>query len=543
MPWRGARHKGELPTLGPTVLEWMIEMLAAPDRGEYQPFYPTREQAQFLYDFYALDPQTGRRAVRRGVYSRPKGSGKSPFLAAIAACEALGPVVPDGWDANGDPVARPWSDSRTPWVQLAAVSEDQTQNAYAPLLEMLRNGPVMDAYPGVEPMQSFVNLPAGRIEFVTSSATSREGNRPVFCVLDQTEEWKPNNSGVRLAQTLRRNLGKTNGASIEAPNAFVPGSESVAEATFKAAMDQKSAKARFSGILWDHREAPPETDMSDPVSLRKGLVYAYGDSAEEAGGWVNVERIMQEIWDPATPPETSRQFYLNQVVSASDAWVTQPEWAGCVDVAKHAADRDVITLGFDGSRKRTYSTTDATALVACRVSDGHMWTVGVWEEPTGPAAKTWEVPTSEVQAAVKTVFDRFKVVGFYADPARWEGIISQWEATYSDRLKVHATRAHPIEWWVTGGRATQMVRALEQFHAAIVDKEMTHDGSHLLTKHMLNSRRRYGRAGLQIAKEFPESPNKIDAAVAATLAWQARLDALAGGHGNVVRRYAPSRIR
>src|SRR5690606_2902526 len=104
---------------------------------------------------------------------------------------------------------RPWADVRTPWLQLAAVSEDQTRNAWAPLLEMLREGPVLDAYRGVEPLDTFVNLPSGRIEFVTSSAPSREGNRPIWCVLDQTEEWRPSNGGVRLAATLRRNLGKT----------------------------------------------------------------------------------------------------------------------------------------------------------------------------------------------------------------------------------------------------------------------------------------------------------------------------------------------
>jgi phage terminase large subunit-like protein len=78
----------------------------------------------------------------------------------------------------------------------------------------------------------------------------------------------------------------------------------------------------------------------------------------------------------------------------------------------------------------------------------------------------------------------------------------------------------------------------------VVDKELTHDGSAVLTRHVLNARRRMGRAGLSIAKEFPESPHKIDAAVAATLAWRARLDAIAAGYGTFTdRRYAPKRIR
>jgi hypothetical protein len=190
MPWKPS-FPGEVPTLGWYVIDWMAANLAAPDLPEYEPLRLTPEQAQFVLNFYAIDPRSGRRRVRRAVYSRPKGSGKSPFLAAIGAVEGLGDVVPDGWDANGQPVGRPWSSLRTPLVQLAAVSEDQTKNSWTPLLEMLRDGPVVDNFPGLEVFDSFVNLPRGRIEFVTSSATSREGNRPVFCVLDQTEEWKP----------------------------------------------------------------------------------------------------------------------------------------------------------------------------------------------------------------------------------------------------------------------------------------------------------------------------------------------------------------
>jgi phage terminase large subunit-like protein len=257
-----------------------------------------------------------------------------------------------------------------------------------------------------------------------------------------------------------------------------------------------------------------------------------------------VDRIMHEIWDPSTDPQTARQFYLNQITSAADSWLSQPEWAGCVDASKIIADRDVIVMGFDGSRKRTHSTTDATALIGCRVSDGHVFEIGVWEEPQGAAAKTWEVPTTAVDAAVHTAFKRWKVIGFYADPARWEGFVSQWEAKYNDVLKVKVTSSHPCEWWMTGGRATHTVRALEEFHTAVVDKELTHDGSAVLTRHVLNARRRMGRAGLSIAKEFPESPHKIDAAVAATLAWRARLDAIAAGYGTFTdRRYAPKRIR
>ena len=56
MPWRGPEYEGERPTLGWYVLDWITAMLAAPDRPEYEPFIPTREQAEFVLRYYELDP-------------------------------------------------------------------------------------------------------------------------------------------------------------------------------------------------------------------------------------------------------------------------------------------------------------------------------------------------------------------------------------------------------------------------------------------------------------------------------------------------------
>ena len=126
MPWKPA-EPGDVPTLGYEAIDWMIAMLAAPDRAEYEPFIPYLEQEDFLLRFYEIDPITGKRKHRRGVLSRSRGWGKSPFLGAMAILEALGPVVPDGWDADGQPVGKPWATVRTPLVQVLAVSEKQTQ--------------------------------------------------------------------------------------------------------------------------------------------------------------------------------------------------------------------------------------------------------------------------------------------------------------------------------------------------------------------------------------------------------------------------------
>ena len=529
-------YEGEIPTLGWAVLEWITENLAAPDRAEYEPLILTREQAEFVLGWYSLDPVTGRRRYRRGVISRPKGWGKSPFLSAIALAEALGPVVPDGWDANGRPVGRPWATSRTPLVQIAAVSEDQAQNAWVPMLEMARMGPVVDNYPGLDPMESFIALPRGRIEPVTASASSREGNRPIFVLADQTESWTPGNGGVRLAGVLRRNLAKTGGTSLEAPNSYVPGLDSVSEESFKYHALIQEGKARDEGLYVSHREAPPDTDMSDRDSLLKGLAYAYGDSAEVNGGWVDLERLVAEIWDPSTRPEDARQYLLNQVTAQSDAWVSHLDLRAVTDRDKIVAEGDAVVLGFDGSRKRARGVADSTALVGCRVTDGHLFLIDCWEQPSGPQGRDWEVPKLEVHAAVHDAFKRYRVVGFFADPAKWETDVGEWESKYGRKLKVKSSAAHPVEWWMNGGRVTSIVRAIERLEHAILDREITYDGSPVLTRHFLNARRRRTERGMQIHKKYPDSPDKIDAAIAAILAYECRAHALAGGFGKAKSR-------
>lgn len=529
MPWRGPDRPGDFPTLGYLVLDWVTEHLIVPDGPRAgEPLVFTDDQARFVLRFYRIDPHTGKRAVRRGVFSRPKGSGKSPVLAALSICEALGPVVPDGWDAEGEPVGTPWASlGFKPKVQIVAVSEDQTANTWDPLLEMCREGPVGEMY-DIEPLDTFVNVPRGRIEYVTSSATSREGFRPVFAVMDQTESWTQTNGGHRLAAAIRRNLTKTGGSSVETPNAFRPGMESVAEKSYEAWQLQVEGKLKGDdGILFDHREAPPETDITDRESLLAGLAYAYGDSADVNGGWVDLHRVLYDFWDPSTEPADARMYFLNQITATEDAWLSQPEWSARTRLDVNVGPDEPITVGFDGSKKRRRGVADATALVGCRVSDGHVFLIECWEQPD--PHREWEVPAVEVDAEVRRTFDRFNVVGFYCDPARWESYVAQWEAAYGPQMRVKATGAHPLEWWMTGGRAATVERALERFETAVTAGEMTHDGSSVLMRHVLNARRRLKAGRLMIAKEHPDSPRKIDAAVAAVLAYQARLDAVAAG--------------
>ncbi|WP_234807871.1 hypothetical protein [Mycolicibacterium bacteremicum] len=552
----------------------MTEHLARPAVGEYEPFVPYQEQEDFILRWYEIDPRTGRFKYGRGLLGRPRGWGKSPILGGLCIVEALADVVFDGWDADGQPVGRPWSTVRTPLVHVAAVSEDQTNNTWQPMVEMLA-GPVVDAYPGVEPFDTVVNLPRGKIEKRTSSGRTVKGAPTTFAVLDQTEEWVPSNGGPALAQKIRTNTAKNGGRTIESPNAYIPGEHSVAEKSAETAVAAREGRTKLDQpILWDHREAPPETDMGDRESLVHGLRVSYGDSSGHPDGCVlhdppcppghvDLEAQIAVIWDPATDIQTARSDYLNQITHASDAWVSSPEWGACYSGGElkresfvPLADKDVIVLGFDGSLGRKKGKPDATALIGCRVRDGYLFEIGdrsVWEAPREMSARdrvktgdqsSWAPPVAEVDAVIRMAFKRYTVVGFYADPSGWTEHIAKWEALFGAKLhpKVKASGSSRIAAWPRG-KDTNAVEAVKALHAAIENGECSHDGSTALTRHVLNARRRAVGKGYLLYKAFPDSPDKIDAAYAAVMAWKARLDAVSAGLGRRQKRQVIGQIR
>lgn len=349
----------------------------------------------------------------------------------------------------------------------------------------------------------------------------------------------------RMYATVTRNLRKRKRNAgtwyLETTTMFAPGEDSVAEGTYQLAENIRAGKARRGRLLFDHRWGECE-DLSRTEQLHAAILEAFGEAIE----WNDVEAIIDEFYDPRKTTADSRRYFLNAPTTTADAWIAPHTWAA--RTAPHVSylpivDGDTVVLGFDGSRRRSRAVTDATALIGCRVSDGHVFQIAVWQQPDGPDGVDWQVPTELVDAAVAQAFKRFRVVGFFADPAKWESYVAQWEAAYGKRLKVKASRDHPIQWWMTGGRASQIVKALEQFESAVIDGELTHDGAYELTAHVQNARRRTSRVGVQIAKEHPESARKIDAAIAAVLAWQARLAAISAGVSNAPKRSMPRRLR
>ena len=537
-------HEPEpLRTLGWGVVLWCHTWLVQPDGDNAgEPLRLTDAQIHFLLWFYAVDDD-GRWLHNRAAMRRSKGAGKTPIAAVLALAELVGPVRFAGFDSVDDSAGFAFLVGRAvamPWVQIAATSESQTVNTMSLVTAMIPPGSrIRDRY-GLDSGKTRVYTPSGgRLEVITASAHAAEGARSTFAVLDEVEWWLASNGGHDLAHTIRRNLGKMGGRSLETCNAFVPGTDSVAEQTHNAYVAQIEGRTARRGLLYDSLEAPADTDPADPVSLRRGLARAYSGAP-----WVDIDWVMGEYLDPSNPAEMSARFYLNHIVSGEDAWLDLQQWQACgrkardergATVPKPLAEGDLVTLGFDGAIRD-----DATALVACRIDDGHLELLGCWERP--PHARDWMVDRAAVDAAVFAAFERFDVAGAYCDPAHWQDTLDRWQSEWGEQLQIKATAARPMEWWTGGGHTRRIVLALERFHEAVVEAQLSHDDHPTLTRHIGNARVRATRTGDAIAKAFPQSPDKIDAAMAAVIAYEARNDAVAAGVGASDQTFVPVRV-
>lgn len=503
-------------TLGWYLLYWAAKYLRQPDGPDAgRPFTFTKEQTRLILWWYAVD-ENGRFLFNSGVIRRMKGWGKDPFAAALCVLELCAPTAFSHF-RDGQVFGKP---QPAPWIQVAAVSRDQTKNTFT-LFPTLISNELIEDY-GLEIRKEIIHKRGGgRIEAVTSAPRSLEGGRSHFVVLNETQFWLENNNGHEMRGAIQGNTAKGRGGSfryLSICNAHRPGENSVAEMDYEAYEKLMTDGLMDSGkfkFFYDAVEAPPGTDMYDYESLKEGIIAARGDAV-----WLDVDRLIEEVMDPRTVPSEARRKYLNQIVAAEDAWITSQQWDALANPLLKLRPGDQITLGFDGSRGG-----DHTALCACRVEDGAIFLLNVWNPKAYDSGK---IPTEQVDLAVQRAFERYDVVSFRADVKEFEAYIDKWSADYRKTLKVNACAGNIIAYDMrTKGKKDFLVDC-ERFENAVIDGEMKHDGNRVLRQHILNARRRpsetYDLVG--IGKESRMSDRKIDAAVTAVLAFGARQEYL-----------------
>ncbi|GAA3136582.1 large terminase [Planomonospora alba] len=490
-------------SLGYQVIDWIEAYLVhGPGDVQGQPITIDREYARFIVDAYEVDSR-GRRRVTSAFLSRPKGRAKSELAGMLVCAEALGPVRCDGFDANGNPVGRPLT---YPYIRCLATEETQAGNTYDNVYYMLTEGPLADTS-GLDVNLSAVNLPdGGKIVPSTASSSSKDGGKESFAVFDESHLYTLPELH-RMYNTVTRNLLKRKAAepwALETSTMYAPGEGSIAELTHGNYLKVVEGLLDNPGLLFDHREAPP-VSIRNKAELKKALRYVYGPAAE----WMDLDRMVTELQQ--MPEHEARRYFLNQPTATADQWMPKEAWDAVRSDARPEPG-DQIAIGFDGSLRY-----DATAIVGCRLSDGLIFPIKVWENPH--TSDDWEVDVLAVDAAMAEAFKTYRVEWVYADPAYWQDIVGRWALEFGTD--------HVFEFWTH--RDTPMATAVERFRTAVETRQVSHIGDATLTRHVMNARTREVRAGAVLRKETKRSKKHIDACMAAVLAVEARADALADG--------------
>jgi hypothetical protein len=538
-PWYGTRALVSLPypiepaaklallesSIGPQIIDWAEGRTDEPGLTDYQtgePWCFTAGQKRFLILWYSYT-SAGRWVYRRGAKRGAKGTGKDPFGGALCMIELVGPsrlvLDADGWHGERHTM---------PLVQIASNSEAQSKDVLR-----IANGLVgkeARAYYGLDcgETRTIVKGTGGRLEVLTASESSAEGDPATFIFLNETHHMTESSGGHRVAKVSRRNVGKSpaylQARMVDGTNAHAQGQDSVAERTYAAWRAQVEGKTARVDILYDTIEAPPDTNLFDDASRRAGLAAAYADAP-----WADLERLDGEVLDPETTVADSIRYYLNGLAAAEDAWIDPRKFDALARPDIVVAQGDQIAMFLDCSKSG-----DATALVGCRISDGHVFTMGKWERPRGKAGEGWLAPREEVDGAVRYAFEYFRVVWFGVDPSPakddetealyWMPTIDGWHRDFHKKLKVWAAGGartgssvlFDMRIKTPGGvqRNVLFTQAAMQTAKDIdEDGTLTWDGDARLQTHTHQAKRRTNPWGVSLGKVTRDSDKHVDLAV------------------------------
>jgi hypothetical protein len=515
------RAKSFGPSLGWQLVSWYEAFLChGPGDLRGEPLVIDPEMMAFLAECYELQPRAGLRLVDEAMLSRCKGRAKSEIAGMVVCGEAVGPVRFDHWAKKGEtswwgysyeagePVGRP---VRDPFIRCLATEETQSGNTYDNVQVMLgylsehhrKHFPRLD----VGLTRTFV-AGGGEIRPSTASSAAKDGGKETFVVADETHLYVLPELH-EMYDMVSRNLTKRPLAEpwlLNTSTMYQPGKDSEAERLHRRA--KAGADRR---LLFDHLEGPEPKNWDDDDELVAALRVAAGEAAE----WMDFTRRLRECRRRGR--SKGCRYFLNRAVADEEHAVDPVRWAELAGDAGLPPAGTAIALGFDGSE-----TGDSTGIVGCEMVSGRLFVVGVWERPAD--ADDWRVPRAQVRAALDDVFAVYEVARDYSDPRGWREEIADWQATWTSDVVAE----FPTNSW------TRFAKPVDLFLTGVDEGTLTHDGSEDLARHVGNARLmdvnpRRPDAGQILVKDSPNSKNKIDLAVAACLAGQARSDALAAG--------------
>jgi len=476
--WKGYAAGSEVAHFADFCREHLVQ---SEDRWEGRPLVLEAWQRRMLGEALAFDEE-GLPVWRSVVIVAPRKTGKTSLLAALA-------------------VYRLVTSAGRPEILLAASSDKQAGRLFDAAARFVRRSPELRRLVRVrDHAGELVREDGMGIVYRLSSDPARlHGYNPTVVVVDELAQW--------TTPTLRRAYAAltSGGGARQAPQVWT------ITTAGEASERHDSILGRLLDAVGEDAEREPGLTVGR-IAAAQTLVWAFEAPTNDPhdvgamklanpASWITKAYLARQAEDPELTDAQVLQLHGCVWAAGETTWISLQEWLGCIDRKRRLLAGERLVLGFDGSERR-----DSTALVACTL-DGFVAPIRVWERPAR-APSEWRIPRPEVHGAVAIAFEAYDVAEFSCDLPGWYSEVDEWSDLYPGRV---------VEF--TTGRPQKMAPACDRFRAGVFNRTLTHNGDAILTAHVANAVARETLHGTAISKDHPDSPRKIDAAVAAVVAF------------------------
>lgn len=479
--WRGYADGSEVAHFAKFCREFLVQ---SEDRWEGLPLKLEPWQRRMMGEALAFDTD-GHPTWRSVVIVAPRKNAKTTTLAALSLYRLL------------------TSEGR-PEILLAAPSDKVAGRLFDAAARFVRRSEALSELVRVRDHAGELVREDGQgiIYRLSSDPQRLYGYNPTHVVADELAQWiTPNLQRAYAALT-------SGGGARSAPQVF----------TITTAGEASQRHSSILGRLLDAAGDAEDLDRVPGLTVARlhdarTLVYAYEaptadphdvDAMKLANPatWITKAFLRRQAEDPELTDAQVLQLHGCVWAATETTFVPPEQWSLRVDRERRLEAGEEVVLAFDGSYRR-----DATALVACTL-DGFLSPLEVWERPERAPAD-WKVPRDEVDDAIADAMERYNVIEFAADPPGWVSELEGWRDTYGDVVVDFATNVR-----------TRMAPACDRFRVAVLEGDLSHDGNAVLARHIGHCVTKPTAYGAIVTKDHPDSPRKIDAAVAAVVAFE-----------------------
>jgi phage terminase large subunit-like protein len=431
-------------------------------------------QKELIRNLYAGDGNDGFQS-KLALVGMPRKSGKSAVMSILAAYDLF--FGPKGGE-----------------VYSIAAEKEQARIVFSDTKKTIEANPELLELTKIY-RDAIEVISTGSVYRVLSAESySKEGLSPTSIFADELHAHQSRElfDVMSLAMGARGNQAHMVAITTAGVKTDRTGQDSIAYNLYQYGQKVSRGEVADPSFFMAWWEAPPESDHRDPETWRLANP-GYGDICDAADFESAVRR---------TPEPEFRTKRCNQWVSSATGWLPTGSWEACAgDI--DLTDKDYI-IGFDGSFNG-----DSTVLVGATVEEQpQVFLIKAWEKDITIHDDQWRVDILDVENTIREyVKANPRIKEIACDPYRW-----------SRSMEILQDEGYPIvEYPSTNAR--RMVPACARFADAVLDGNMIHDGDPLLARHLSNAVVKVDNLGPRIVKENRNSNRRIDAAVAAVIAF------------------------